>query len=488
MKKILIVAMVISINLSSYAQKVIKEKVLFPSGKSLGLIGPFGLKSAVNGAGPSNNYNLTPSLELTDVKNDGFILRKDYTFTKYNNDLEEQWETKIDKVYGLQSMPYSYTIGDEKGVYFIQISNNPAKFNQLHITRFDSKGQIVETRFTTNKLFDGISTYFLTKDGLSLLLVKVGKKEKKVNYSLVSFSAKDLSSNIKDIKLETDDYELKWALQDKGEYLWSDLITTDSKTILIKSYFKDIEGSKLKEMILKTIEMTPSGIISNPKNYTFEPTTIADTRYYTPTIEFDTLHNELYAFGLMKIESKNFINGLYVNKFDYKNTSALYRKEFEFSNFTQYIPDNSVRDKIHFTMANVFPISTFIKNTKLLDMEKQELRLLLFNDSKGLLKNQVKMTGVRLGKDGSLNYVEDVLYKNNLGLFNPQYLIPEQYTIHWKSPNYIAKGLSWDFLNGLTSKMDPNYVVCNIFTKKGFDIITYVREKDGEIKAFKLEK
>lgn len=469
----------------SFSQKIIKENTLFSVDKKLGLISKYGLRSVIKGIGPNNNSNLTPALEITNIDDNGFLLRNEYSFTKYNDNLEQEWETKIEKIYGLQCLPQSYTIGNNKGIYFIQISNNPLNFNQLHITRFDNNGKSIETRFNTNKLYDGVSAYFINNDGLFVIMYKILKDEQKINYFLLRFSQKDLSTNIKDINLEYDEYEGSNVSYEKKEFIWKYLTKKGNKIILFKKYIKKNKGAENNEFIIKTIEINFNGEISNLKKIDLKPLTSSfDKSYYTPTIEFDTIHDEIYLIGVFNIKRDKHTSGLYLYKYNYTENTPIFKKEYEYDNLSSIIPDNSLVEKT--CKAIKLNSITFDNNTKLLDMEKQELRLYLFYQLNGRYQN--KMLGLRFSKNGDLNYIDNFNYSTYLSYFDPQYLVPKEYNFYWKSSDYYYKSSPFDFITSLTGKMDSKFVICNIFTKKDFNIVTYTNDKKGEIKAFKLEK
>jgi hypothetical protein len=487
MKKQLVIISFLLFSSFSYSQKVIQEVVLSPAGKSLNLISVWGLKSAISGAGPTNNYHLTSSLDFTDVENGGIMLRNQLKFTMYNEGLAKQWEVEIKKVFGLQAMPYSLTMGTKNAMYFVQVAQQPS-FNNIHITRFDAQGQFIQTMFPIERKYDGIAGSFVNSSGLNMIMYKFNKKEKNIKYTLVTFPPANLVAKEKNLALEHNEYEIEKAGNDLEAYTWSALAINDNKMVLSKSYLKYKEGSKEKDLVVKTAEMTEDGTVSIPKEFSFVPTALKDTKYIVPAVELDTLHDELYIYGMMMVENNSRVNGIYVNKFDYRTGTAVYRREIPFNLFNQLIPEKDRRESIHFSFREIFPVLTFVQSTSYLDVPNQGLRLLLYNDSKGLLKDQLKLTGIRLNKNGDLELIEEYIYKNNIATFNDYYLIPEKRTVYWKdnNPNYQSGPL--DYINSLGAKMDPEYTLCTIFYKKDYNMVVYVREKDSEIKAIKLEK
>jgi hypothetical protein len=477
MNRIITSIILLSFSISSYAQKVIQEKILVNAGKELGLIGGSGVKTVIKGAG-MNSYNLISALDFTNIIDDGFLIRKKYVFTKYNESMDKQWEVELEKTYGLSSMPYSKTIGNKFGIYFLEISDNPVSFNQIHITRFDSKGQIVQTRFTTGKKYDGAVTDFVTKDGYHTLLYKIDQKAKTINYTLVSFSSKDLSFKEKPVSLESDLYEIENSQEQK--LIWGTVIPFGNKIILTKNYFKDIPGSRKKEVVLKTIEMDFNGSLTNSRSYSFEATS-PDTKYEQPKIMLDTIHNELYVIGTMMVDNITFTNGIYVKKYNYSSGSIIYNKELNFKNFKQYVPEQAKKQSVDYDQ--IFPIASYLHLGCFLEMDNRVLRLLVY---KYATRNN---TEIRLGQNGELIQAKGLIYKNPYGAFSGYELIPEKINPLYEAPDLSKlKTTPLDFVNSLSNKMDTDLVLCSVFEKKECNIVVYIREKDGEIKAFKLAK
>lgn len=489
MKKFFILSLFWLLSYNTYSQKIIQEKVLSPAGKSLNLISVFGIKSAFQGVGPGTEYDLTPALDFIDVKDGGFIIRNNFKFTKYSDDLVEEWEVEIKKAFGLQALPNSFTKGNKNAMYYVQVSNSPG-FNDIHVTRFDAKGQYIQTQFPVARKYLGITGSFVNRFGLNLILYNFDKKEKKITYTLITLSAADLSIKEKNLLLEHDDYE-----NEKGGnfklplYIWGQIDAKEDQIVLIKCYLKEKEDSKAKELIIKTVELSADGSsVSIPKQFTFVPTTDKETRYIAPSVRLDTLNNEFYVYGMMMIEDRLRVNGFYVHKFDYKTGTSIYRREVPFSLFNQLIPEKDRREAVHASFRDVFPVTSFIHATSYLDMPNQGLRLLLYNDSKGLLKDQLKLTGIRLNKNGDAEMIDEYIYKNNIITFYNFYLSPEKRTVYWQDNNPNYKLAPLDYINSLSGKIDPDYTLFSIFYKKDYNLVVSIREKDGEIKAVKLEK
>ena len=81
---------------ASYSQNTVKEEIVIPASKKLGVRGAEGIKTLYSGAGSSGS-EMTPIFEIGDLKEDGFLIRNKFTFTKYSNDLKKVWETEIEK-------------------------------------------------------------------------------------------------------------------------------------------------------------------------------------------------------------------------------------------------------------------------------------------------------------------------------------------------------------------------------------------------------
>ncbi|HXA00906.1 MAG TPA: hypothetical protein VNW99_02900 [Cytophagaceae bacterium] len=75
----------------------------------------------------------------------------------------------------------------------------------------------------------------------------------------------DLPYKEKPLPPESDANELEKTSSLETQYLWGNITTLGNKVILEKSYFKDIEGSKMKNLILKTVEVNFDGSIANIK-------------------------------------------------------------------------------------------------------------------------------------------------------------------------------------------------------------------------------
>jgi hypothetical protein len=478
----IIIVLLLSLNINSFGQELVEERIIENPGKKLGMIGKYGIESAVRGTGITPG--LIPALGFANIKDDGFLIRKKYKFTKYSESLNKQWEAEIKNAYGLQSLPSCKTIGNKNGIYFIEISNHPAKFNQLHITRFDSSGQMVKTRFTTKDKYDGSAGDFVTEEGCHMLLYKFNKMEKDVSYTLVSFSSKDLSFKEKAVLLDSSPDEFEQSIKYVARVVFSD------KLILSKFSFEEITNSKKKAWALKTIEMNFNGDIANNKIYPFQPT-MADSWYAYPDIKMDTIHNELYIFGMIMDErSIYFINGCYVKKFNYASGNMIYNKEIDYRKFNkEYSPDTTKESLVLFKKSNVFSNTYFSDAAFDIEMSNQVLRLMLYKYSTGMYLDRVGMTGIRLDKNGDIIQVEVLAYKNNIERYDDYWLIPEKITTIYTAPDFsMLKKTPLDFVHSLSTKMDPEFVLCSIFKKKDFDLVVCIRERDGEIKAFKLAR
>ncbi|HEX8547775.1 MAG TPA: hypothetical protein VF691_12490, partial [Cytophagaceae bacterium] len=269
------------ISFSTFSQEVLLEKVIQPAGKKLGMYSKFGVKSIVPGTGASSS-SFPPAIEFTEVKNDGFAIRNEYTVTKYNENFEKEWTKEFKKIYGLQSLPQSKSLGSKaEGLYFIMEKKNPS-FSEITITRFDQKGEMLQTVFPIEKKYDGVIHYYLNENGLNLITYFLNRKQKKMDYSLISFAPKDLKSTIKALAIESDLYEVdKYTFADPNlKYVF--LEATDGKIILQKSYFKDIPKSKKKEAVIKTIEIGNNGEVSKPVSYSFLAKD--DSRFFNPQL------------------------------------------------------------------------------------------------------------------------------------------------------------------------------------------------------------
>ncbi len=471
----------------SVSQTIITEKTIQAPGKQLGVFNAFGTKSVVSGAGPSGS-GLTAAFEVADVAGDGFVVRKDYVFTKYNENLEKEWEKEIDKVYGLQAMPKAFMIGKKNmGVFFVQLKRNPSR-SEIHITRLDTKGNTLQTELKIENKYDEIVHAYINEEGLNILTVLVRKKEKKAIYTLYTCAAKNLASKIKEIPLPFDTYEVEhsYDIDDVQYYQWSLTKELDTKLILQKTYFKDIEKSKKKEHILQTIELDKKGQVSNLKNYPFAGN--EESKFSSARLEYDDQLNQLYVFGHMTTNSNRYIEGLYVSKYDYTTTRILFGNLIAFKKINELIPSTqNVKEKINLLQSNLFSINAFEKGSYHFDHQNHSLTLYLFEDAKGLLKGQVSLNLVTFDSNGVIQKIDQMKYKNHVLIFNNYQLVPESITKLYTSKD-SPKATSLDFIHSFSQKTDPKFFFWNIFPRKdlAYDLLISMKEDNGEIKAYKI--
>ncbi|MBY0425096.1 MAG: hypothetical protein K2Q22_05620 [Cytophagales bacterium] len=485
-----------------FGQSVLIEKVLFPSGNKLKKINAGGIVPAVAGAGANNTYFLTPGIEFTNIAGNGFLYRNSYEFFKYNDNLEKEWDTEIKPAYSLQSLPYNVTLGDNNGIYFIQISDNPAAFNQLSVTKFNSKGQPQEVRFAVKGKYDGKIGEFVNKDGCHLIVYKNDKKDKTITYSLLSFSSTNLTTKEKIISLESTEDEYKMV--DRWDYsgLWKLIAKTGNKLILGKSYFSNEKGSKSKNIVAHTAEVDFMGNVSNKKIFTLADPMLVDIsntvingdqiffqRTFTlPRINMDTLNNEIYVYGISEEEGSRNIHGFEIFKFNYATGRPIVRKEISFDEINKYLGDKSKINPKDFNKNSLYPFHDLIKSNFIVDERNQGLRISFYPNYKGMNTEKVTMIRTRLDKMGNLVQIDECFYKNHVNSFYGYDIVPETKTTVLKDPNSDYKLIPIDFIHSLSGKIDKEYTLFSTFYKKDFDIVVYIREKDGEMKAFKLSK
>src|SRR6187402_459646 len=133
--------------ISSYvsAQVISEKEIEKPTGKKSGIYGKFGLNSAVKGGGngPLSN-RMVAAAEVTKLKDNGFVIRTDYSFSKYDDNGDKQWTTEVKPFMGLQNQPQDVTIGDKSGLYFIELKQMNG--TDFFITRLDNQGRILQKR------------------------------------------------------------------------------------------------------------------------------------------------------------------------------------------------------------------------------------------------------------------------------------------------------------------------------------------------------
>jgi len=432
---------------------------------------------------------LTAAIEFADIEDNGFVIRKDYQFTKYNENLEKEWEKEIDKVYGLQALPNGITVGNKRlGIFFVQQKRNPS-FAEIHVTRFDEKGNTVQTTFETDKQHDKVLHSFVNEKGLNLVTCAVKKREKKIIYSLITFATKDLKSSVSMIPLESTEYETEnsssVAIQ---QYNWTFLKELPDRVVYQKAYFKDIDKSKKKELVLKTVEVSSPGEIANLRTYSFQNR--EESKFSQARLELDEKTNELYVFGYMSTNVRNqYVDGLYVAKYNYATGNPIFNKQLPFSKIAELANSAEQKEKIHKSFDQIYPVSYFQPGSYFFDEQNHALRLFIFNDAKGIFKDKLSLNSVSFDANGEVTEMEGLAYKNHPIVFSDYRLTPLSVTP--LSPRKQApKTTPMDFINSFSGKSDPNFFFWKMMPRKAqnYDILVSVKERNAEIIAYKISK
>jgi len=182
------------------------------------------------------------------------------------------------------------------------------------------------------------------------------------------------------------------------------------------------------------------------------------------------------------------LSGFNVLKYDYNNKNLIYKKEISFDLINKHLDDKSQINPRDFHKYNLAQFHDFIKSNNILDMENQGLRLSFLPNYGAWNGIKVTMLRTRINKSGDLVQIDKFFYKNNINQFLGYDLIPEKSIEVLKDNDSNYKQVPLDFINSFQGKNDPDLTVFKTFYKRDFNIVIFAREKDGEIKAFKLEK
>ncbi len=492
MKKVILILAVLISNTVS-AQVISEKEIEKATDKKSNLYGNYGLKSAVGGAGTSNT--MVASVEVTKLKDNGFVIRKQYSFAKYNDNGDQQWVTPIKPFMGLQNQPQDVSIGDKSGFYFIE--QKQMNGNDFFITRFDNEGKIIQKRhMPAAKNTENVS-FFVNEKGLNIVHLEIYKKEKQT-YKLLTFSAKDLNVSEKVLtSLSPDAYELDKTSSVYPRLMsWNQLKVVDNKVVLFKSYKKEEKEQNLDLYVVKTIELSFSGEVSNPQSFNVEAT----SKYRLPSLEMTKDGKTLFVFGYTSIKSEPTTDGLFIQKIDYSTNSYVFKKEYLFSNIA---PGKSIEDR-HFSFYKLYPVLNLVEGAYEFTNNNEEFTFFLFKSLKTGMSNAF-LYSLNINKEGtvtSLNtnkydisplsykryigFIEDkrmyTNYVHNGGFFMPPMVSEKMYSIGESAvvspleyiashPDLEGKGILWavvpsDDSNWLIRFEDANSSIKLIKLKK----------------------
>lgn len=469
-----------------HCQEILLEKVIQPAGKELGIFGLFGVKSIIPGTGSSSS-DFPPAIAFTEVKNDGFVIRRGYEFTKYDENGEKQWSNEIKKIYGLQSLPSSLCLGSKtEGVYFIMQNNNPS-FSEITITRFDKDGKMLQVVYPVKKQHDGVIHYFLNEKGLNFLTYRFDRKERKMGYSLISFAPSNLAATAKSLPIEFDSYEIENYRIENSDLRYYFLSADQDKIILQKSYFKDVAKNKKKELIVKTVEIDVQGKVSNPISYPFLAKD--DSKFLAPQLVFDKQENSLRIFGYMTINSSNqFIDGVYVYKYEYSTGKNIFSNQIELKQLGQLIDSRDTKNKIHKGFGQIYPVGYFDQQTYQYDNINKNLQLYIFDKAKGFFKNKMTLFATNINSIGEISKIEELVFDHNPLAFPDYISTPISISLLYENAA-VEKKTAMGFINSFAQKPGNNLLLWSFFERKekAYDILISVNESNSKITAYRLK-
>ncbi len=461
-KKFLFITMLL-IGSSVSAQVLSEKQIEEPTGKKSGIYGRYGLNSAVKGGGngPVGN-TMVAAAEVTKLKDNGFVIRTDYSFSKYSDNGDKQWTSEIKPFMGLQNRPQNVTIGDKSGFYFIELKQ--ANGTDFFITRFDNQGKIIQLRHMPTVKTNENVAFFISEKGLNVVHVEVDKKANKNTYKLLTFSAKDLAVTEKVLDLETDAFEVdKSLVLYPRMMLWNELKVLDDKIVLFKSYRKEDKDQKIDQFIVKTVELSTSGVVSNLKSYTVE----SPAKCLLPSLEISADGKDLYVFGYTTIRDEKFTDGLFIHKIDYATNNYIFKKEYKFSSIA---PGVSLEEQ-NFTLHNLYPVRNLIKGVYEFDNNNGQFNFFLFKGLKTAMSN-LYLSSVNIDTDGNVTSVYENKYDVTTLSYKRFIEKPSEMRVY---SSYLSNGNF--FMSPITS--EKKYLKSPVSVMSPLDFIATNPDNDG---------
>ncbi len=460
------------------AQEILKEQVLEKRDKLQimtyqGLIQTAGGKTQISDA--------TPMIEITDLPTEGFIMRFDYKFTKYNNDFKKEWEFDLGLKRGLYGFPEGNTVGTENGFYFFDFKKGYRIFD-FYVAKVQNGKLIAEI---TNDIKIGQAryiTHFLGNNGDLNILINRGEYGE-LKYELLTFNQSTL-------KLTQEIVDLEVLGNEKREYgfrkyLWNELTHFNNKKLLVKSYVQEDHS-----LMLKTCELNNDGSVSNLTQYK-PPLEINGHLVYEPNYLFDSTYQELYIYGLYftEVNINPKCRGIYVMKYSYPDGEMIYNKIHSLDELKAYNFDAA--EDYEKQIISVLPFFWSLNNIYCTtETPNQGMRLFLIKSIKWI-KHDYSMNSIKLDQDGNIIQLDEVHTSFDPPMYMPFRLNHNSHKTLWKSEDASLKG--WkksviDFTTSYSNNPDFLDVLWSILPREKYNIVIAFNEKKSEIRAYQVSK
>ena len=468
---------------ASYSQNTVKEEIVIPASKKLGVRGAEGIKTLYSGAGSSGS-EMTPIFEIGDLKEDGFLIRNKFTFTKYSNDLKKVWETEIEKKYALGDFPNGEIISNGTNSYFYE---SHSSFNKAMITKFDATGKALQYEFLNKKRFTDKLFEFVDEKGFNFIAFKADLKLDKISYFIITFNKTTLAESVTEIDLPTSEFEIKnYSVENPFNFLWYPYQDENGRMIFIKNYIKSIENSKEKEIVVSTAEYK-QGQKTIPIVYKFANTNVVSAKYVRPSVTIDFKNNSLYMTGLLSSKATNLMDALYYYRYDLQKGNNTFTKEIPLTEINSKMGWNEkFKDKV-----GEVSFLTYAQSLSLDVVFEKENNLLSINmdgGSKGLSRGKVWLYGILLDEKGAIVKLEEFFYSPNPYALYPFIISPKGYTKLFIDKNVSLKNTAYDFIFNQGEKSDPQKTMWSVFPREKYSLLLNVNDETSEIKAYKIIK
>ncbi len=418
---------------------------------------------------------MTPRVEINAADN-GFTIRTDFHMRRYDDNFNLVWETDLKKNFTLQSQPGNITRNSLNNSYFMEY----AVSGDISINKVNEKGQLSQC-----EIKDGKGSPIIFDNEIYLFQNKAVKKEKRYSYDIAQIDYTKCATSSKEITLKTNEYE--YENSNKKNTYWSVLPgQINGRSILFKKYFKDIEGSKKKELIIETAEIDSKAQVSNYFKWSFDAKfSEEDQKFMIPALAFDKVNNELYIFGYMSVNRQN-LNGLYLLKYNYVSHALLYSKDYGFDDIFKSTTKNT-HFSIPKSVGTVVPIgpssSDYYLNTK-----DKLLTLQIITNYIGTATTYYE---VKFDANGDHVQTDVVEYRTyNFNYPNGLKSLPVFHETLMKDttrPNFVkAKATAQDYIISKSEKSKAEIYTFPI-NRDSYSIVIFYDEVKGEFSAVKIK-
>jgi hypothetical protein len=280
--------------------------------------------------------NMTPRIMVTPSV-DGVVIKTNYTLYKFGTDYRKLWQVELPKTMKLGDMPEMRIVSDEEGTYVYEVRKNVVQFagasgitsKPPSIIHISPEGKITHQEYDIDlsEFYD--YDVFILQGNFYLLAKGIDRKAKRTVYTLYSINKNNHKLSIRKINLPGDEYEHDQAKFSK-DYYWYPIGTSNGEAVLVKSYFKNVKGSKAKSLAIQLLRMNGEGAVSHSQELYFEPSLAEEDRLFVlPTITYNPKDNSVLLTGFMEIDKRK-INGLYLLKYDLETGALTYKHEHAF--------------------------------------------------------------------------------------------------------------------------------------------------------------